>query len=185
MRLLLAAALVALSVAGCAATDDKAEDPLFGLCPSWIQGPGRANHPLALSGPGSEDWSVQPPGTEGQDPGSLAWLHNGDPFDLVRVRVDNLTLFHGSLELRAFVGDRQPLIRDFREESAQLRPVVVLDGVGDDGQEFDVLLTGISEGEPAAPGPVRLEWRLEPTGTGVATASLDALATFHYRVCGA
>ncbi len=180
---LLAAALVLF--AGCAAPVDEEDDPLVGLCPAWLQGPGEAAAGAHL-GP-ARNVSVEiapPPGPDSSDPQVAAgYIVDGRSLDLVRVRIAGLAATDGLVELRAHSGDRQLVIRDYREETAQLKPSVVL-GPPDAGQEFDVLLSPITHGSAPQPGSVRLEWSFSGVSLDSATADVTATATFHYRVCG-
>src|SRR5688572_3740944 len=164
-------AVAATLLAGCTVPDDETEqDPLFGLCPQWTQGPGETRLDLDLSGNESQDAEIGPANA----------TIDGRPLDLYRIRVDNLSV--GSrLEMRAFAADgRQLGIRDYRiAGTEQIVPVVAFTDASAAGKEFDVFLSPVTHGSAPSPAPVTLRWT--PTS---GTSSVDALVTYHYKVCG-
>ncbi|MCA1812195.1 MAG: hypothetical protein LC623_09335 [Halobacteriales archaeon] len=172
----LAAALLLVALAGCAAPEQA--NPLLGLCPQWVAEPG-AGHP------GSHDGGN---GTQVVQPQNLT--HLGRPFDLVRLKVDSLE--GGPVELRAYAmangtggngnGTRgvQRTWRDFRGEAPQAVPYLVL-GPSAVGHEFEAALTSIAPGDAPRPGPVELAWTLPAGGTAHVAYTLS----YHYKVCGA
>ena len=170
MRWLVAAALAVL-LAGCTApTDEPEDDPLFGLCPQWSQGPGSQALSVRLTGNGSEESRL----------GEANATAAGKPLDMYRVRLDALAV-DGRTELRAAAADGTRLnIRDYRQTSGQLVPVVVFTDGSAVGHEFDVFLSSVAHGSPAAPAPVTLLWTQASGETTV-----DATITYHYKVCGA
>jgi hypothetical protein len=167
----LAAVVLAVLLSGCTVPEDEAEaDPLFGLCPQWEQGPGRVAFEVAVSGNGSEDREL--------GPANATWADH--PLDLYRIHVGNLSVA-GRLEMRAFAADgRQLGIRDYRiAGSEQIVPVVAFTDGSAAGKEFDVFLSAVTHGSTASPAPVTLRW------TPVSgSSSVDAVVTFHYKVCG-
>ena len=179
---LLLSVVAVAALSGCAMPGEDAaedEDPLFGLCPQWTQGPGEQAESFVLPGPAGNasgaprhEVAVSPNATE----------HQGQPLDMVRVTLDRLEV-DGRLSLRAFDGEGDQLpVRDYRQEAPQLVPVVVMTGADADGAgglEFDVFLSAISHDAPQAPGPVTLRWSLDGAAADVAFT-----ATFHYKVCG-
>ena len=169
----LAVATLAVLLAGCTVPEDGSdEDPLFGLCPQWQQGPG--SHALAVELAGNRS-------DEDRELGPADPTFAGRALDLYRVRLGNLTVT-GRLELRAFAADgRQLAIRDYRIASTeQLVPVVAFTDGSAAGKEFDVFLSPVTQGSQAAPAPVTLRF------TSVSGASAaDAVVTYHYKVCGA
>ena len=173
MRLPVVAALVvaATLLSGCTVPSDEPEqDPLFGLCPQWQQGPGSPAIAVEVAGNGSESRELGP-----------AEATFGDrPLDLYRVRLGNLTVT-GRLEMRAFAADgRQLAIRDYRIDSTeQLVPVVAFTDGSAAGKEFDVFRSPVTHGSPAAPAPLSLRWT---SASGAST--VDAVVTYHYKVCG-
>jgi hypothetical protein len=171
MRWLAAVALAAL-LSGCTTpTDEPAKDPLFGLCPQWVQGPGSTALTLQLAGNESADREVGPANS----------TIDGRPLDLFRIRLDKLTV-DGVLELRAFGADGHQLgIRDYRQTGGQqLVPVVVFRDGAAAGHEFDVFLSPVAHGSVGSPAPVTLRW-MPSDGS----AMVEASVTYHYKVCGA
>jgi hypothetical protein len=170
MRWLAAAALAAL-LSGCTVpTDEEAADPLFGLCPQWAQGPGGMTMDFQVAGNESRD--VEMAGANATD--------RGHTLDLYRVRLDRLDV-QGRLELRAFAADGHQLaIRDYRQPTAQLVPVVVFTDGSAVAHEFDVFLSTVGHDDPASPAPATLRWT--PLD---GNASVGASVTYHYKVCGA
>lgn len=165
----LAPAIALVLLAGCAAPpDDKAEDPLLGLCPQWAQGNGAQSAGLQLAGNG----------TESRELGPADARYLGRPLDMFRVHIDALET-NGTVRLRATDanGDRLSL-RDHRLGDIQIVPVAVLQGDAK-GHDFDVFLSPVLEEAPQAPMPARLEWTLD---NGV--AKVDYTVTYHYKVCG-
>lgn len=174
MRWLAYAALAAL-LSGCTVpTDEPAEDPLFGLCPQWSDGPGRQVVDLDLRASSGNATS-----TREVVLGPANATFGGRPLDLYRVRIDRLSV-DGRLELRAFAGDgRQLAVRDYRPVSPQLVPVVVLTDGSAAGHEFEVFLSPLGHDDDASPAPAALRWTAEGNATVAATV------TYHYKVCGA
>lgn len=169
MRWLALAALVPL-LSGCAVPTDEEADPLFGLCPQWSQGPGSQPVGLRLAGNESVERELGPANT----------THQGRPLDLYRVRLDKLVV-EGRTELRAVAADGTRLnIRDYRQTSGQLVPVVVFTDGSATGKEFDVFLSAVGHGDQASPAPVTLLWN-QVGGN----ATIEASVTYHYKVCGA
>lgn len=170
MRWLAAAALAAL-LSGCAVPEEEPEqDPLFGLCPQWQQGPGSFPLALAVSGNRSEDSEVA----------EANGTFDGRPLDLLRVHVNNLTVA-GRLDLRAFSADGLQLgIRDYRiAGTEQIVPVVAFTDGSAAGREFDVFLSPVTHGSPAYPMPLTLRW-----SPAEGESTVDAVVTYHYKVCG-
>ena len=170
MRLVaLAVLLLAVLLAGCATPPkDKDEDPLFGLCPQWAQGPGSTGVGVDLTGDGSV--------SEELGPADARYLDR--PLDLFRVHIDSLSL-NGTLELRAKAADGSSLIlRDYRRGDTQMVPVATLDPTAVD-QEFDIFLSPVLDDGPAAPQPATLDWTLDGSD-----ASVQYTVTYHYKVCG-
>lgn len=168
MRPLLIAA-VALSLSGCAAPEDgEGTDPLFGVCPQWMQGPGEQQGNVALTGPGAQQTLV----------GNVTPRHLDRPLDLLRIQVTQADV-DGDLELRAVAADGSRLnLRDYRLPDVQTGPVVHLAGDAD-GKEFDAFLSPVLQDGLAAPMPVQLNWTLDGGSAQVAYT-----VTFHYKVCG-
>lgn len=164
-------AVAATLLSGCAVPSEPEQDPLFGLCPQWKQGPGQHGVAVEVSGNDSEDLELGPADA----------TFGGRPLDLYRIRLGNVTV-SGRLEMRAFADDgRQLAVRDYRIASTeQLVPVVVFTDGSAAGKEFDVFLSPVTHGSTAAPAPVTLRW------TSVSGASdVEATVTYHYKVCGA
>lgn len=171
-----------LLLPGCAlpgAEETKDEDPLFGLCPQWVQGPG------ALGGSVVLDATTTTDETRVDLPGSLAdgfggnGTFRGRSLDVYRVTIDNVS--GSAVQLRAFTldGGRQFAIRDYRAESVQMVPVA---SIAPDaaGKEFDIHLTAVSAAEAPDPQPIRLRWSHD-----AGEAQVWFTVTFLYRVCGA
>ncbi|HJQ93830.1 MAG TPA: hypothetical protein VJ874_06050 [Candidatus Thermoplasmatota archaeon] len=168
----LAALALAVLLSGCTVPSDEPEqDPLFGLCPQWEQGPGSQALAVDVAGNVSEDRELGPAEAS----------FGGRPLDLYRIRLGNLTV-SGRLEMRAFADDgRQLAIRDYRIASTeQLVPVVAFTDGSAAGKEFDVFLSPVDHGSQAAPTPVTLRWTSESGASAV-----EAVVTYHYKVCGA
>lgn len=162
-------ALLALTLAGCAAPD--AGNPLLGFCPQWAQGP-EVKH-------GSYDGNG---GAQVLEATNLTYL--GRPLDMFRLRIDALSVKNGTLELRAFAFDNdtrgtQRNWRDFRPVTPQSVPVLVLDGSAV-GHEFEATLTSIAQQERARPGPLQLAWN----PSSGASVHVEYTVTEHYKVCG-
>ena len=170
MRLAVAATVLALLMAGCAApTDGEEDDPLFGLCPQWAQGPGSEAGEAVLDGDS----------TVGRTLGPVNGTYLGRPVDLFRVRIERVEL-NGTLELRATAaGGERLTLRDFRLGDTQMVPVVSVDP-GLQGHDIDVFLSPVLQDAPAAPQPVALNWTL--TGSD---ARVHYSVTYHHKVCGA
>lgn len=160
----------ALLVAGCAAPgeDKKQQDPLFGLCPQWVQAPGGVTGVIELGQNGSLAREL--------GPANATYLAR--PLDMFRIVVTKVEV-DGTLELRATAanGDRLSL-RDYRLGKSQIVPVATIDPSAA-GQEFDVFLSSVLEDGPTAPTPASLQWQLDGTH-----ASVDYNVTYHYKVCG-
>lgn len=179
-RLRFVAALVAAAslLPGCVQPPEEEDDPLVGLCPAWLQGPGEARVAAGLGAARESNATAEPPGAAAAN-----WSHQGRILDLYQVTLDRVAAEGGAVEMRAYSEGRQLRLRDFREAEAQLKPVVVL-GPGDEGREFDVLLSPLTEEAPPQPGPLELRWGFAAGSLVSATASVEATVTFHYRVCG-
>lgn len=171
-------ALLATGLAGCADEPEDEEDPLLGLCPQWMQGPG--SHPIIMdlnTSRNVREMLVFP-----DNDGQVLGEHQGRSLDLYRLSLAEVEVSGGTLELRAYANatGEQKAIRDYRLTRAQLQPSVRLDGE-DAGREFDVALTPITQETAPAPDALRISWRL----VGDGQASIRGTVTFHYRVCGA
>ena len=177
MRILaLGSVLLVSLLAGCTfpGSEDDAEepDPLFGLCPQWLQGPGGQSAGFALGGNETE---------RTVELGPAAAEHEGFALDMYRVTLTNLSV-SGRLELRAIdAGGRQASIRDFRQEAPQILPVIVFTDGSAKGNEFEVYLDPVTGEGSSFRAPVSLRWTLEGDG---ATALVSFDATYHYKVCG-
>ncbi|MFA5944942.1 MAG: hypothetical protein WC876_10810 [Candidatus Thermoplasmatota archaeon] len=172
MRWLAAAALAAF-LSGCVVpTDDSAVDPLFGLCPQWAQGPGAHTLGLHLQGNESQERELGPAEATVDD----------KPLDLYRIHLDRLDVSPGArTELRATAADGARLnLRDYRQTTSQLVPLVVFTDGSAAGHDFDVYLSSVAHDSAGSPAPVTLEW----TQTGGET-TVEATTTYHYKVCGA
>lgn len=168
-RAWLPAVLAAALLSGCAQPgEDGDEDPLFGLCPQWMEGPGGQTTGLHLESNATVDREL--------GPAPATWQNHS--LDLFRIRVTKADVV-GTLELRGFAGDgKQLLLRDYREATAQMKPRITIGG-GDVGEEFDVLLSSVRQGAPSAQLPVKAAWELEGRD-----AVLEYTVSFHYKVCG-
>lgn len=164
------AVILAFLVAGCAQPgDDEPDDPLFGLCPQWAQGPGGTTGSVQLMREGSVAREL--------GPAQEQYLER--PLDLFRVTVEDIDV-SGVLELRAQAADGQRLtLRDYRLGETQMVAVANL-GPDAAGNEFDVFLSAVLEDAPAAQLPASLNWTLYGDSAFVAYN-----VTYHYKVCGA
>lgn len=168
MRWVLAVLIVPL-LAGCAAPDDAdAPDPLFGLCPQWVQGRGELAGGLRLEANGTASREL--------GPADERFLEL--PLDVFRVQVTKLET-DGVVRLRAVDGAGQRLsLRDYRLDAPQLVPVVILRPAAA-GHDFDVMLSSVLDDGPRSPVPVSLDWALEGNA-----AVIEYTVTHHYKVCG-
>lgn len=166
-------AIVAL-VSGCTQpADEPEEDPLFGLCPQWVQGPGGQTTGLLLTANQSQ---------QRRELGPAEPTYDGHAFDLYRLRMERLNV-SARLELRAYdATDKQLGIRDYRGDVPRIEPMVVLDN-RDVGQEFDVYLSSVRHGSVPAPAPAQVGFTFK--GVDGQAADVDYSVTFHYKVCGA
>jgi len=171
-------ALLAFLLPGCTEEPEDKEDPLFGLCLQWMQGPGHDTVTVAVNASSSPAAQVVFPAEDGE----LRAEYRGRSLDLYRIELESVEVTGGALELRAYAGqtDEQKAIRDYRVEGAQLHPVVRI-GSEDAGREFDVALTPVSQETAPAPDALRLAWSFEGEGE----AHIVGNVTYHYRVCGA
>lgn len=163
-------ALFAVSaLAGCTGGgEDADEDPLIGLCPQWVQGPGEQEGSLRLAGGNSTR----------QELGPANATHLDRRLDLYRVRIDVIDV-DGSLQMIAESADGNRLaIRDYRRDDSQVVPAVNL-GPDAENRDFDVLLSSLLEEGPVARTPVHLNFTLDGS-----SARVDYTVTFHYKVCG-
>jgi len=158
-------------LSGCAApTNGTAAQPLLGLCPQWQQGGGSASIGVNAPANGTDEHQLGP-----ADP-----TFSGKPLDLYRVRVDTLSVPQ-RLEMRAFAADgKQLAIRDYRQATPQLVPVVVFTDGSAAGHEFDVFLSPVTQNGTAAPAPATLRFT-----SGGAASEAGLTVTYHYKVCGA
>jgi hypothetical protein len=172
MRAWLAPALAFL-LAGCTVPGSNEPDPLFGLCPQWIQGGGEQTIGRLLDG---SNGTV----TAETELGPAAETYQGRSLDLYRIVFEQLSV-EGRLELRAVDADgRQRALLDDRSPTPRLVPVLVFTDGSAANHEFDVYLSDVSHGSTPAPAPVTLRWTFEGT-----RASFEASVTYHYKVCGA
>lgn len=167
----LAVLALTLLVAGCAEPGgEKEDDPLFGVCPQWAQGPGGAQEAVQLA----SDATILETLGEGAPERYL-----DRPLDLFRVTVQRVEA-DGVVELRAQAADGQRLtLRDYRLGETQMVAVASI-GADAAGQEFDVFLSPVLEDAPAAQLPASLNWTLDG-----ASAFVQYNVTYHYKVCGA
>lgn len=163
--------LAVLLLAGCAAPgqENEEDDPLFGLCPQWVEGAGATTGTVEL---GEAKEAKRELG-----PANATYLER--PLDLFRIKVTAVDV-DGRLQLRATAADGQRLsLRDYRIGEPQMVPVANIDASAMD-QEFDVFLSPVTHDAPTADLPASLEWRLDG-----AHARVDYEVTYHYKVCGA
>ena len=150
--------------------------PSLGWCPAWIPGPGTAPVSAAVMN-GTSSTQLIPPGANPEVRNGTGWTFKGHPFDAVRLSVQRVK---GTLEMRASMADNgtvPPVLRDYRHPGGtQLVPYVRLQE--GDSAEVDVVLGGLLHRDGARPGPLILEWR------SPGNASVEATATFLYRICG-
>lgn len=177
MRILAVASAVLVSLlSGCtlpgSEKPDDEPDPLFGLCPQWLQGPGGQTTGFALGGNATE---------RSVELGPAAAEHQGFALDMYRITLTNLSV-SGRLELRAVdAGGRQAGIRDFRQEAPQILPVIVFTDGNAKGNEFEVYLDPVTGEGSSFRAPASLRWTLQGEGAD-ARVSFDV--TYHYKVCG-
>jgi hypothetical protein len=184
VRLRVAAmALLALALPGCFVPEEPAGPRLIGACPQWQDGPSLPNQSVELEAtPGAPDKEASP------QPANLTL--NGRPLNRYRVVVDRIEVTGGVLELRAFVteGRTQRNWFDYRAPGQHFASVAVLNfRPGDDvvGQEFDTLLTPVTQSDPGQGAPIELEWTLNATASETARARVGFTVVPGYRVCGA
>ncbi|MES2154630.1 MAG: hypothetical protein V4510_05785 [bacterium] len=178
MRLAVLVVLAALALPGCATDDATPQDPLFGLCPQWQDGPGQVVGAAALNASARQASEIV---------GPTSMTLDGHGFDMVRVRIDVMQVRGGSLHLRAFStqanGTEGRLAwRDFRPQVPTIVPELVFDGsLNETAHVYEAYLTSITQAEAQRPAPVELRWSLEGNGS----AAVQYTITYHYRVCGA
>lgn len=160
---MLVCALLMVVLAGCATEDEEPQDPLFSVCPQWIEGP----YPMEQAGrvDGSASMTLEP-----MRNGSLAAEHDGFALDLYVLNV----ITDAPVTVSAATTDgRNLLVRDTHAGEPDSRPALTVNGA----TEIAVYLTAVSHG--TEPDPTGLVLRLE----GDASVTVDARAW--YRVCGA
>jgi hypothetical protein len=183
MRVRLAAAFAAFALAGCLAEEPAPETKSsLGLCPSWLasgEGPQREAFVLTADN-GSVERVVD------VVPANLSVA--GRPVDRYRIGLETMAVEGGIVELRAArTGNAtRPLdLYDYRSRPITKLPFLAfLGGANETGREYDVFLLGpedVGRGEGA---PIALEWRLVPSGTAPAQATIAFNVTHAYRVCG-
>ncbi len=162
MRLLVSL-LVMVLFAGCVAEEEKPDNPLFDVCPQWMEGPavsGNATleqHGSLLLAPRAEN-------------GSLVASHHGFPLDLYVLDVE--TANPVTIRVQTELG-RSLLVRDALAKEPDSRPSLVVDGQA----TVSVYLTAIQHG--TAPDPSAIVLMMEGSGEVQVTGSA------WYRVCGA
>ena len=174
---------MALGLSGCFVPDEPEGPRLIGACPQWQDGPSLPNQVVEMEAmPGAPDKETSP---------QLANVtFNGRPLNRYRVVVNRMEVSGGVLELRAFVseGRTQRNWYDYRAPGQHFASVPVLNfRAGDDvaGQEFDTLLTPVTQSDPGQGSPMELEWTLNATASGPARARVEFTVVPGYRVCGA
>ncbi len=159
-------ALLVLSLSGCVAPEEAAEDPLVAVCPQWVEGPDAATG-NATAVPGGVALVLEP-----TRDGDLAALHDGFPLDLYVLEVRS----EGPVVARAATTDgRNLLLRDAAAAEPDSRPSLAADGEA----SWAVYLTAVTHGTPADPSGVVLNL------TADAPTEVAVTATPWYRVCGA
>lgn len=170
-------------LAGCAVPDEEPAQPLLGVCPQWEAADWQERTALGFNASAPGVNVVHAPvvnGTPLSHP-------SGFPIDRYRVTLETIDVVEGTLELRAFAdgADRQRGIQDYRDPQRPLSvPVLALgpDARGD--QEFDIFLSPVAHGSPAAPDDLRLAWSLE-SWDGGGNATVTYTVQVAYRICGA
>lgn len=153
MRVWLLCALVAL--AGCTASpEDEDEETRWTPCPQWISSGETVRFDQAVDGNATA--ILEPAAT-----------FQGRPLDLLSIDAGAT----GPVEVRFSVDGKRLAIKPLPDGDS--RPFLSLDG---GNASFQVFLSAVAHGAPAAEGPVTVE----VTGTGHVT--VEALAW--YRVCG-
>jgi hypothetical protein len=170
--------LLAGTLAGCLDETAAPPQPLLGLCPQWVQGPGFVPVDLALAAGEMRVVRVVPPGADPVNRTGPGWVFHGRSLDLVRLQFSYAPA--ASLSLRATRGSDASLlgILDYRD-GRHIVPSIAFAASPAADEPFDVILTAISQNEPPAPGPVELRF------TAQSDTHLVGNVTFHYRVCGA
>lgn len=164
MRLLLTAALFAMAFAGCIATE--APDPLWGVCPQWVDGEPQDG---TLQASGSKTFHAPDANDAGQ------------ALDVWTIEVD-ATGLSGTVELRAQTDDGQALrFTDYRDPNAPRTPTFLAINAGSGVFAVDVYLTDVTHGTDADPSSITLT----TTAPNGASGMLDLTLTPAYRVCGA
>lgn len=178
-------------LAGCTAPLPRGPSTI-GYCPSWIAAPGQGQVLVHVDtgAPVAESFLV--PG--GADPAPTdnrtgsGWIYHDHPFDMVTVRIVNITSSAQDVALRATSGDspRRPLqIRDVRTNAGVV--VAPLDSHAE-GREFNITLTAVTQKDKVHPEPIRLEWSMEwnhnVTYIQQPKVDLHVSVTYWYRVCG-
>lgn len=167
MRSLVPVLLLVVLLSGCVADEEEPEDPLFAVCPQWVQGP----YPLEATATAENGTTVR---LAPEQNGSLVAEHDGFPLDLYVLTVEA----GGPVAVRAATTDgRDLLLRDTAapEPDSRIRIEV------EDRAEVALYLTAVAHGTPAEPSGVVLT--LEPVGDGAPEVTVTGSPW--YRVCGA
>lgn len=162
---LLALSFLVLMLAGCVADEKKAEDPLFAVCPQWIEG-GAVEGSVSLeNGPATVTLAPEQNGT-------LAADLDGFPLDLYVFTVSTSS----PVRVHAATTDgRNLLLRDASAAEPESRPSLTVQ----EEANVAVYLTAVAHGSTPDPSGVTLTLEAEDP------AEVTVSGTAWYRVCGA
>ncbi|MHB8633375.1 MAG: hypothetical protein ACYDBQ_05315 [Thermoplasmatota archaeon] len=176
-------ALAGILLAGCVTPTPEAA-PNFGWCPDWVQGPGAARESVHLAQGGWQNATYAPPAANATGPrNGTGWTWEGHPLDIYRVVVNTIT-GPGAPQLRASPADRPVeglFLRDYKgANGTQMLAYAAVDA-SRIGNELDIPLGSVVQGEPPHPGALVLRWH----ESGHGAVDVGFTLTYFYRVCGA
>jgi len=168
MRGLVILSLLSIAFAGCTAPEEQ-PDPLFGVCPQWLDGEPESGR---LDAPGSTITTA-----------NASMSHVGSDLALDRYHVVFSDIeTDGTMEVKAYADADGRALRftDHRDPAVTRTPTFLAFDAASGTVEVDVYLTALTHGTAASPSDLRLE----VTGVGNATGSMQVQVTPGYRVCG-
>lgn len=169
MRLLVAASLITLALAGCTAPTEQ-PDPLFAVCPLWLDGDAESG---TIDAPGQAVFAANH---------SMEHVDRDLTLDRYHVVFTDIET-DGVVEVRAYANDDDRPLRftDHRDPDMVRTPTFLALDDGSGTVEVDIFLSDVTHGSQPMPDDLRLE----AMGQDGATGSMQVSVTPGYRVCGA